>query len=56
MKTDCPTGKLTKKKFIDIYKHFYPSGKAGPFCEHIFRTFDRDSNGYIGSITIKLLL
>jgi Ca2+-binding EF-hand superfamily protein len=47
-KTDCPSGQLSKKKFIEVYKQFYPNGKAEKFCEHVFRTFDRDSNGYIG--------
>jgi len=45
--SDCPTGQLTKKKFIDIYKQFYPSGRAEKFCEHVFRTFDSDCNGFI---------
>ncbi len=45
---DCPTGKLNKKKFIDVYKQFYPSGKAEKFCEYVFRTFDNDSSGNIG--------
>ncbi len=45
---DCPTGKLNKKKFIDVYKQFYPSGKADKFCEYVFRTFDNDSSGTIG--------
>jgi Ca2+-binding EF-hand superfamily protein len=25
---DCPKGSLDKKKFIDVYKVFYPQGKA----------------------------
>jgi hypothetical protein len=25
-------GKLDKKKFIDVYKQFYPHGKADKFC------------------------
>jgi len=45
---DCPTGKLNKKKFVDVYKQFYPSGKAEKFCEYVFRTFDNDSSGTIG--------
>jgi hypothetical protein len=30
---DCPNGKLDKKKFIDVYKQFYPQGKADSFCK-----------------------
>ncbi|KAI3382262.1 hypothetical protein SNEBB_011444 [Seison nebaliae] len=44
---DCPCGKLDKKKFIHVYKQFYPQGKADKFCEHVFRTFDTDSSGKI---------
>jgi len=44
---DCPTGKLNKKKFIEVYKQFYPTGKAEKFCEYVFRTFDTDSSGNI---------
>lgn len=29
---DCPKGKLDKKKFVDVYKQFYPHGKAEKFC------------------------
>ncbi|CAF1069488.1 unnamed protein product, partial [Didymodactylos carnosus] len=44
---DCPTGELTKKKFIQVYRQFFPNGKAEAFCEHIFRTFDADNSGKI---------
>jgi len=46
-KQDCPNGKLTPSKFVDMYKMFFPSGNAEEFCEHVFRTFDMDKNGYI---------
>ena len=26
---------------------FVPSGNAEEFCDHVFRTFDMDKNGYI---------
>ena len=32
---DCPTGKLDKKKFVDVYKQFYPQGKADSFCKWV---------------------
>ena len=25
-------GKLDKKKFVDVYRQFYPHGKADKFC------------------------
>lgn len=45
---DCPDGKLSKSKFIDIYKQFYKKGQVAKFCEHAFRVFDKDGSGYIG--------
>src|SRR5690242_6759126 len=44
---DCPDGKLTKKKFMEIYKMFFTSGSPEKFCEHVFRTFDADDDGFI---------
>lgn len=29
------------------YKKFYPYGAPDEFCEHVFRIFDLDHNGYI---------
>ena len=42
---DCPDGKLTKPKFIEIYQMFFSGGSASRFCEHVFRTFDADQDG-----------
>ncbi|CAF1056994.1 unnamed protein product [Didymodactylos carnosus] len=44
---DCPTGKLDKKAFVQVYKQFYPQGKADAFCKYAFQTFDEDDNGTI---------
>ncbi|CAF1604096.1 unnamed protein product [Rotaria magnacalcarata] len=44
---DCPTGKLDKKKFVDVYKQFYPQGKADSFCKYAFSTFDANNDGTI---------
>lgn len=46
-KEDCPSGKVTKNKFIEMYKMFFKSGDPDKFCEHIFRTFDIDGNGSV---------
>ncbi len=51
LQKDCPSGKLNKKKFIEVYKQFYPTGKAEKFCEYVFRTFDTDGSGNIGNIS-----
>jgi Ca2+-binding EF-hand superfamily protein len=37
---DCPNGDLTRDTFIQIYKQFFPRGRAENFCEHVFRAFD----------------
>ncbi|CAF2623017.1 unnamed protein product [Rotaria sp. Silwood2] len=44
---DCPTGKLDKKKFVEVYKQFYPQGKADSFCKYAFDTFDSNNDGYV---------
>lgn len=44
---DCPSGHLTPRKFVEMYKLFFPNGNAQEFCDHVFRTFDTDQNGYI---------
>lgn len=38
-----------------MYKMFFPSGNAEEFCDHVFRTFDMDKNGYIDfKVRLKL--
>ena len=49
-KKDCPAGVLTKDKFTDVYKLFFPRGNAENFCNHVFRTFDTDKNGEINFV------
>ena len=45
--TDCPDGKLNDNAFMKIYSKCFPSGNAREFCDHVFRTFDSDKNGFI---------
>ena len=47
LQKDCPSGQLTRSKFLDIYQAMFPDGKAGAFYEHVFRTFDEDGSGKI---------
>jgi len=42
---DCPNGELTRDSFIQIYKQFFPKGRAENFCEHVFRAFDTGKKG-----------
>ena len=45
--SDCPDGKLSKDKLIDIYRGFFKGGKPEKFCEQVYRTFDADGNGWV---------
>lgn len=44
---DCPKGELDKKQFTQVFKEFYPQGKAEAFCAQIFNVFDSDHSGKI---------
>ena len=44
---DCPEGKLNPTAFMKIYSKCFPAGNAKEFCDHVFRTFDSDKNGFI---------
>ncbi|CAF2006981.1 unnamed protein product [Rotaria magnacalcarata] len=44
---DCPSGKLDKKQFLNVYKKFYPEGKADKYCNFVFTAFDTDNNNWI---------
>merc|ERR1711990_103524 len=46
-KQDCPDGKLTPSAFMKIYSKCFLAGSAGEFCDHVFRTFDSDKNGFV---------
>lgn len=48
---ECPTGKLTKKDFVKLFKEVHPSEnkkeKADKFCEYVFKVIDCQNLGYI---------
>ncbi|CAF5007568.1 unnamed protein product [Rotaria sp. Silwood1] len=44
---ECPTGRLNKKQFIQIYQKFYPNGKADNYCKYAFSVFDTNNDGTI---------
>lgn len=44
---DCPTGRLTKDQFTELYRNFYETVDASRFAEHVFRTFDMNHDNTI---------
>ncbi|OQV22355.1 putative Neuronal calcium sensor 2 [Hypsibius exemplaris] len=44
---DCRNGKLSPKQFMEVYQVICPGGEAKEFSRHVFRTFDKDRNGFI---------
>lgn len=44
---DCPDGQLSKEKFKEVYAQFFPGGDPEAFCDHVFRSFDKDGSGSI---------
>lgn len=47
LQKDCPKGELDKKQFTNVFKEFYPHGKAEKFSAQIFNVFDADRSGKI---------
>lgn len=44
---DCPTGRMNKEKFNELYCFLFPNGNSRKFCKQIFKTFDPESTGEI---------
>ncbi|KAL7676935.1 hypothetical protein ACOME3_003185 [Neoechinorhynchus agilis] len=60
--TDCPNGRLDKKKLLEAYKLCYGSttgdaaAKPEKFVSHVFHTFDTDNSGYIDFVEFLVAL
>ena len=46
-KSEFPNGKLTRKDFLKVCKELFPTENGDEFCQHVFRAFDTDNNGFI---------
>ena len=38
---------MTASSFRKIYTKCFPGGNVNEFCDHVFRTFDMDKNGFV---------
>lgn len=46
-KTEFPKGRIRRYEFMVMYKRLFPDGDVTEFTDHIFRTYDIDTNGII---------
>lgn len=44
---DCPSGRLSRNQFREIYKQLYPNSRSTKFCDRIFKIFDYSERNYL---------
>lgn len=42
---ECPSGRITRQEFQSIYSKFFPDSDPKAYAEHVFRSFDANSDG-----------
>uniref|UniRef100_A0A8C5RAG4 Recoverin n=1 Tax=Leptobrachium leishanense TaxID=445787 RepID=A0A8C5RAG4_9ANUR len=42
---ECPTGRISKQQFEDIYSKFFPDADPKSYAQHVFRSFDSNNDG-----------
>ncbi|XP_042562328.1 recoverin b [Clupea harengus] len=42
---ECPTGRISQQQFENIYATFFPDADPKAYAQHVFRSFDQDSDG-----------
>lgn len=42
---ECPSGCISREQFEGIYARFFPNANPKAYAQHVFRSFDLDSNG-----------
>ncbi|XP_070702782.1 recoverin-like [Pempheris klunzingeri] len=44
-KKQCPTGRISKEEFQNIYSKFFPESDPNTYAQHVFRSFDANDDG-----------
>ncbi|KAJ8363751.1 hypothetical protein SKAU_G00125820 [Synaphobranchus kaupii] len=42
---ECPSGRISKEQFESIYASFFPDADPKAYAQHVFRSFDSNSDG-----------
>lgn len=42
---ECPSGRITRQEFQTIYSKFFPDADPKAYAQHVFRSFDANSDG-----------
>ncbi len=42
---ECPTGRISQEQFESIYASFFPDADPKAYAQHVFRSFDANSDG-----------
>lgn len=42
---ECPTGRISQEQFENIYASFFPDADPKAYAQHVFRSFDANSDG-----------
>lgn len=42
---ECPSGLITRQEFQSIYSKFFPEADPKAYAQHVFRSFDANSDG-----------
>lgn len=42
---ECPSGRITRQEFQSIYAKFFPDADPQAYAQHVFRSFDANSDG-----------
>lgn len=42
---ECPSGRISRQQFESIYASFFPDADPKAYAQHVFRSFDQNSDG-----------